>query len=241
MNDQDAKAFVAGLDKMNPKQRSAAWAKLTPEDCVVAWTAMTPHEREADVGALNEAWIEEDGISYNNKQRRREIVQRNKELIRKGLLVDYGRRDGMAVLVATKYLTDDGLFTGYEPNSLKSKKIYTHDFHGNEPEGYCWTWAEESFEHSATDFRVDGNDRAAAIADQLVATTDNVPTEIMSEHQEFWNQCGDLEADMDYALSKLVAIDEQMLEEIGRGEFTPGDATAFVLEFIRRASGIRGS
>ena len=104
MNDQDAKAFVAGLDKMNPKQRSAAWAKLTPEDCVVAWTAMTPHEREADVGALNEAWIEEDGISYNNKQRRREIVQRNKELIRKGLLVDYGRRDGMAVLVATKYI-----------------------------------------------------------------------------------------------------------------------------------------
>ena len=86
-----------------------------------------------------------------------------------------------------------------------------------------------------------GNNRAAAIADQLVATTDNVPAEIMSEHQEFWNQCGDLEADMDYALSKLVAIDEQMLEEIGRGEFTPGDATAFVLEFIRRVGGFRMS
>jgi hypothetical protein len=38
-----------------------------------------------------------------------------------------------------------------------------------------------------------------------------------------------------------VAIDEQMLEEIGRGEFTPGDATAFVLEFIRRVGGFRMS
>jgi hypothetical protein len=122
--------------------------------------------------------------------RRRELVERNKELIRKGLLIDYGRRDGMVVLVATKYLTYDGLFMGYEPNSLKSKKIYTHDFRGNEPEGQYWAWIEESFEHSATEFRAAGNDRAAAIADQLVATADNVPAELMSEYQEFWTLLG---------------------------------------------------
>jgi hypothetical protein len=93
MNDQNAKAFVAALAQLNPKQRAAAWAKLTPEDCAVAWAAMTPREREADADALDEAWIEEDGITRNAKQRRRELVERDKELIRKGLLVDYCRRD----------------------------------------------------------------------------------------------------------------------------------------------------
>ena len=131
---------------------------------------------------------------------------------------------------------------GYEPNSLKSKKIYTHDFRGNEIEGQYWAWTEESFENSATAFRAAGNDRAAAIADQLVATADNVPAELMSECQEFWNQCGDLEiADMNDALGKLVDIHDQMMEEIGREEFTPDDATVFVLEFIRRVSGIQMS
>ena len=130
---------------------------------------------------------------------------------------------------------------GYEPNSLKSKKIYTHDFRGNEIEGQYWAWTEESFENSATAFRAAGNDRAAAIADQLVATADNVPAELMSEYQEFWNQCGDLENDMNDALGKLVDIHDQMMEEIGREEFTPDDATVFVLEFIHRVSGIRMS
>jgi hypothetical protein len=63
----------------------------------------------------------------------------------------------------------------------------------------------------------------------------------MSEYQEFWNQCGDLEVDMDYALGKLVDIHDQMMEEIGREEFTPDDATVFVLEFIHRVSGIQRS
>jgi hypothetical protein len=70
MNDQDAKAFVAALAKLSPKQRAEAWAKLTPEDCAAAWAALTPKEREADAAALNEAWIEEDGITPNAKQRR---------------------------------------------------------------------------------------------------------------------------------------------------------------------------
>jgi hypothetical protein len=84
------------------------------------------------------------------------------------------------------------------------------------------------------------------IADQLIATTDNVPAEIMAEYQEFWNRCGDLGSaddltEMDYALGKLMAIDNQMMNEIGRAEFAPDDATVFVLEFIRRVSGFRMS
>ena len=63
----------------------------------------------------------------------------------------------------------------------------------------------------------------------------------MSEYQEFWNQCGDLEIDMNDALGKLVDIHDQMMEEIGREEFTPDDATVFVLEFIRRVGGFRMS
>jgi hypothetical protein len=286
MDEQDARTFVAALAKLSPKQRSAAWAELTPEDCAVAFAALSPHEREADADALDEAYIEEDGITPNAKQRRRELVERDKDLIRKGLLVDYGRRDGMAVLVATKYLTADGVFTGYEPNSppLTSKRIHTHDFSGNEPEGQYWDWTEESFERFATGFRAAGNDRAAAIADQLVATTDNMPAEIMAEYQGLWNKCGDLGDDdddpteddddltdstrdlivkyttgdaadadaaaaavnalraalpeVDIALGRLEALQDQMMEEIGRGEFIPDDATAFAQEFIRRASGI---
>jgi hypothetical protein len=325
MNDQDAKAnakadakaFIAALaQKLSPKQRAEAWARLTPKECATAFAAMTPPEREADASALDEAYIEEDGISDYTKQRRKEIVERNKDLIRKGLLVDYGRRDGMAVLVATKYLTAGGVFTGYEPNSsnpLQSKREQTHDFHGNEPEGQYWDWTEQSFEQHAEAFRAAGNERAAAIADQLIATTDNMPAEVMAEFQGFWNRCGDLRDDddddddddndleddpadapaeghdlaedanklaedaaalaaldvaltqmgiapdanaataprrapaglgaalteMNIALGKLLEIDNQMMDEIGRGEFTPDDATAYALEFIRRASGIK--
>jgi hypothetical protein len=32
-----------------------------------------------------------------------------------------------------------------------------------------------------------------------------------------------------------------MMEEIARGDFTPDNATVFVMEFIRRVSGIRMS
>jgi hypothetical protein len=235
MNDQNAKAFVATLANVSPKQRAAAWAALTPKDCAVAWTTLTPHEREADAAALNEAWIDEFD-EPDVKQRREELVERNSELVRKGLLVDYGRHDGVVVLAATKYLTA-GSFACYEPHSLKLKEIYTHDSNGNEIDGQYWVWTEESFEDAAEDFRVEGNDRAAAIVDQLVATADNVPAESMSQYQEFWNNCGaDLEiADVGHAINQLGEVYAQMMEELGRGEFTPDDATAFVQEFIHRA------
>jgi hypothetical protein len=92
--------------------------------------------------------------------------------------------------------------------------------------GEYWWWLTQSFENSAAAFRAAGNDRAAVIADQLVATADNVSAELMSE----W-----------YSNLDTGNIHEQMLREVGRGEFTPDDATVFVREFIRRVSGVRAS
>lgn len=40
-------------------------------------------------------------------------------------------------------------------------------------------------------------------------------------------------------MEQLEDIHDQMMQEIARGEFTPGNATVFVMEFIRRVSGFR--
>ena len=127
----------------------------------------------------------------------------------------------------------------------------THDMRGNQVDGWYWQLLEESFQKFATAFRGAGNDRAAEIADRLAATTDDVPAELVQEQQDFWNNAGD-DADApigskEYSerweaeIAKLEDIDDRMKEEIARGEFTPDNATVFVMEFIRRVSGIRMS
>jgi hypothetical protein len=117
-----------------------------------------------------------------------------------------------------------------------------HDLRGNEVDGEYWVWIEERFQSYATAFRAAGNDRAAAIADRLAATADDVPAELVREHQEFWNSIAYIEDDddgakTDAAFEELDDIDDQMEEEIARGQYAPADATVFVLEFNRRASG----
>jgi hypothetical protein len=104
-------------------------------------------------------------------------------------------------------------------------------------EGQYWTWTEENFELFATRFRAAGNDRAAAIVDRLVATTDDVLPELMSDYHKLgMTLSGDMDID-----DRVLVIHEQMMEEIGHGEFAPTDATGFVLEKIRRVSGMRMS
>jgi hypothetical protein len=116
----------------------------------------------------------------------------------------------------------------------------TQDLRGNEVNGELWLYVWENFQASATAFRSAGNDRAAEIAERLVASTDDVPAELIQEQQDFWNRAADQEDD-GAAWEQLEDVDDQMMEELARGEYTPDNATVFVMEFIRRVSGIRMS
>jgi hypothetical protein len=115
---------------------------------------------------------------------------------------------------------------------------------------------EEEFQKFVTAFRAAGNNRAVEIVERLVATADDVPAELVQEQQEFWNKCAEASdnvpvadteefrkscAKVEAAMEELSDINDQMMEEVGRGEFAPADATVFVMEFIRRVSGIRMS
>jgi len=116
----------------------------------------------------------------------------------------------------------------------------THDLFGNHVDGWYWQLTEESFEKEVEAFRGVDNCRAAALVDRLVATTDDVPAQLMSEYQGLWNDVG-LVADFDSDFSPLVATYNAMMAEIGRGAFLPADAIAFIVEFICRRTGTRAS
>jgi hypothetical protein len=118
----------------------------------------------------------------------------------------------------------------------------THDLFGNEIDGWYWQLTEEAFEEQVEAFQSVGNWRAAAIADRLVATTDDVPAQLMAEYQGLWNDVGLLhEANFDSDFSPLIATYNAMMAEIGRGAFIPADATAFIVEFICRSGETRAS
>ena len=68
----------------------------------------------------------------------------------------------------------------------------THDLRGNMVDGWYWILLEEIFQKSATTFRGAGNNRAAKIAERLVAATDDVPAQLM---QDFWDCTADLDPD----------------------------------------------
>jgi hypothetical protein len=109
-------------------------------------------------------------------------------------------------------------------------------------DGSYWIWLEETFQKSATTFRGAGDNRAAKIAERLVATTDDVPAQLMQEQQYFWNCTADLAPDdAEATLEELEDVHDQMMEELARGEYTPENATLFVMEFIRRVTGARPS
>ena len=112
---------------------------------------------------------------------------------------------------------------------------YVQDLYGREVDGWYWQLTEEAFQEQAEAFQGFGNWRAAAIVDRLVATTDDVPAQVMAEYQGLWD------GRFDDSFSRVSAIGEAMMAEIGRGTFTPIDATAFIVEFICRTTGTRPS
>ena len=118
----------------------------------------------------------------------------------------------------------------------------THDLLGNVVDGDYWFWLEDTFQKSAATFRGAGNHRAAKIAERLVATTDDVPAQLIQEQQDFWNCTADLDPeDAEATLDELDDVHGQMMEELARGEYTPENATRFVMEFIRRVTGAQTS
>jgi hypothetical protein len=116
---------------------------------------------------------------------------------------------------------------------------FVHDLYGREVDGYYWVYTEEEFQKHAATFRAAGNAPAAAIIDRLAETTDDVPAEIIREHQEFWNVTAYMEAadEIEIVFEELAHITGEMMEAIARGEYAPATATVYVLEFNRRASG----
>jgi hypothetical protein len=78
----------------------------------------------------------------------------------------------------------------HEPHQWNEK---AHDLRGNEVDGWYWVLLEDTFRESATTFHAAGNDRAAEIAERLVATTDDVPAQLVQEQQDFWNCAADLD------------------------------------------------
>ena len=101
----------------------------------------------------------------------------------------------------------------------------THDLFGNYVDGWFWQLGEESFKKEVEAFQSVGNWRAAAIAERLVSTTDDIPAQPMAEFMDLWND------------DTYIA----MMAEIGRGAFIPADATAFYVEFICRRTKPWGS
>ena len=63
---------------------------------------------------------------------------------------------------------------------MTMKDPKTHDLFGNHVDGWYWQLTEEAFEEEVEAFQGVGNWRAAAVADRLVATTDDVPAQLMS-------------------------------------------------------------
>jgi hypothetical protein len=111
----------------------------------------------------------------------------------------------------------------------------THDLFGNHVDGWYWQLTEESFEEEVEVFQGGGNWRAAAITERLVATTDDVPAQLMAEYHDLWYD------GLDSDFSALIATKRAMMAEIGRGAFIPTDATAYIVEFICRSTETRAS
>jgi hypothetical protein len=120
---------------------------------------------------------------------------------------------------------------------------YTHDLDGNEVDGWYWTLLEEGFQKAVQTFRREGKNGAVALGWRLVATTDDVPAELVQHQQDFWNIAAEIDEQCDRADAwKLPEHTwDEMITEIGRGEYAPSNATVFVAEFIRRVTEAQGT
>lgn len=121
---------------------------------------------------------------------------------------------------------------------------YTHDLDGNIVDGFYWALIEANFQGAVETFRQAGKNGAVAVAWRLVATTDDVPAELVQHQQDFWNIAA--ETDEQWSRAEIIWKLPQdtwdgMIAEIGRGEYVPRDATVFITEFIRRVTEAQGA
>jgi hypothetical protein len=113
-------------------------------------------------------------------------------------------------------------------------KDATHDLHSNVVNGEYWIYLRLTFVRDAKSL----SGKAQAIIDRLAATTDDVPAQLVQEQQQFWNDAG--EDNTWERFYELEDVHYEMIDEIARGESAPENATVFVMEFIRRVTGVAG-
>jgi hypothetical protein len=119
------------------------------------------------------------------------------------------------------------------------QRKYTHDADGNLVDSWYWSLMEETFQKAVETFRSAGNEAAAAIAQRLVKTADDVLAELVQRQQDFWNEGAEFDDvnDVPDAMCRIPEdIHDQMIAEIGRGTYAPATATEFITEFIRRVN-----
>ena len=109
-------------------------------------------------------------------------------------------------------------------------KDATHDLHSNVVNREYWIYLRLTFLRDAKTL----SGKAQAIVEQLAATTDDVPAQLVQEQQQFWNDAG--EDNTWEIFYELEDVHYEMIEEIARGESAPENATVFVMEFIRRVT-----
>ena len=109
---------------------------------------------------------------------------------------------------------------------------YTHDLHGNQVDGWYWQLTEKRFRSNRLRHR-DASCDALAVLDRLVETTDDVLAEVMQEQQELWNNAPDGD------FFHLKRGHDEMIEAIVRGEYVPESATVFLMDFVRRMTGMK--
>jgi len=96
----------------------------------------------------------------------------------------------------------------------------------------------DGFKECAIRHRAAGNEDAALIADRMAETTDDVPAQLMQEFQDLYYES--MPEDGDESRWGALQLNLKMDEEFASG-YSPETATAFVLEFIRRMTGVRPS
>jgi hypothetical protein len=111
--------------------------------------------------------------------------------------------------------------------SEKLPREVTSDLYGN---------MERGFRDFAVRHRAAGRENAALIADLLADTTKDVPAQLMQEFHDLY--CESMPAD-DGEWSAL-QLNVEMEKELALG-YLPKDATAFVMDLIRRMTGVRPS
>jgi hypothetical protein len=144
----------------------------------------------------------------------------------------------VAALVAAHYLHDLGKVFGSRRLSEELPRELTHDLYGNVVSGVFWDCMEPTFRDCAARHRAARRETAALIADRLADTTNSVPAQLMQEFQDLYFES--IPPDYDESQWFALQLDLEMEDEFARG-YSSENATAFVLDFIRRMTGARPS